>query len=144
MFSNFTPVASLLGGALIGISASAVLLGLGRIAGMSGIMASTLSRAKEKDGAWRLFYIAGVLAGGVGLTVLAPGAIGAPIVGSLPNTVVAAVLVGTGVELGAGCTSGHGVCGIGRFSSRSIVATAVFTLVGMLTVLLVHRFGGAR
>ena len=142
MFSNFTPVASLLGGVLVGIGAAGLLFGVGRIAGISGILASTLAHPKAEDGAWRVLFLVGLSGGGFALDLLAPGTIGAPIVGSLPRAVLAAVFVGVGVELGAGCTSGHGVCGIGRFSPRSIVATGVFTLVGMLTVLLLRRFGG--
>ncbi len=142
-WTNFTPVASLLGGVLIGGSSAALLLGAGRIAGVSGILSSALSPVKGDGGGWRLLFVAGLVAGGVLLTALAPGAIGAPITGSLGRTVAAAVLVGVGVELGAGCTSGHGVCGIGRFSPRSIVATAVFMATAMLTVLAQRALGGA-
>jgi uncharacterized membrane protein YedE/YeeE len=142
-FSNFTPVASLLGGVLIGVASSIVLLSCGRIAGISGIFSSALSPIKGEDGTWRVLFLLGLVAGGAVLAMLVPGAIGAPVMGSLGRAVTAAVLVGVGVELGAGCTSGHGVCGIGRFSPRSIVATITFIATGVLTVLALHRFGGA-
>jgi uncharacterized membrane protein YedE/YeeE len=140
-FANFTPVASLLGGVLIGLGASAVLVGCGRIAGISNILSSALSPAKGEDGAWRLLFLLGLIVGGAGLALFAPSAVGAPIMGSLPRAVAAAVLVGVGVELGAGCTSGHGVCGIGRLSPRSIIATITFIATGMLTVLTLHFAG---
>ncbi len=110
---------------------------------MSGILSSALSPTKGEDGAWRLLFLAGLVGGGALLALFFPGVIGAPIMGSIGRTVLAAALVGVGVEMGAGCTSGHGVCGIGRLSPRSIVATITFIATGVLTVLALHRFGGA-
>jgi uncharacterized protein len=142
-FSNFTPVASLVGGLMIGLAASAVLVGCGRICGISGILANTLSPPKGEDGTWRVLFLAGLVVGGFLLSIFAPGAIGAPIVGSAMQAVVAGAFVGVGVDLGAGCTAGHGICGIGRLSPRSFVATATFVVTGMLTVLAMHRLAGA-
>lgn len=134
-FSNFTPVASLVGGVMIGIAAAAVLVGCGRICGISGILASTLSPPKGEDGTWRVLFLAGLVGGGLFLAIFAPGVIGAPIVGSAMRAVLAGACVAVGVDLGAGCTAGHGICGLGRLSPRSFVATATFIVTGMLTVL---------
>ncbi|MDX2088765.1 MAG: YeeE/YedE family protein [Kofleriaceae bacterium] len=125
------------GGVLIGLAASIALLGHGRIAGISG----TLGRALDGDGgrAFRLAFLAGMLAVGGLAAVLAPSAIGAAIRG-LPTLAVAGVLVGIGSSLGNGCTSGHGVCGLSRGASRSLVAVGTFMLTAALTV----AIAGAR
>jgi len=133
---------ALAGGALIGASASAMLLLLGRIAGVSGILASALRPEKKEDGAWRVHFLLGLVAGGALVSVLRPQAIGPPVLGSVAAAVAAGLLVGVGVELGGGCTSGHGVCGISRFSRRSIVATVTFMAAGAVTVL-VARLGAS-
>ncbi len=141
--TNFTPLASLAGGVMIGLAAAMVLLGCGRIAGISGVFASALTPRKGEDGAWRLLFLGGLVVGGVLLSLFAPGTLGAPVTGSVGRAIAGGLLVGVGVELGAGCTSGHGVCGIGRFSPRSVVATMTFIATGILTVLALHKFGGA-
>jgi uncharacterized membrane protein YedE/YeeE len=129
-----TPVASLLGGILIGISAAALLLFSGRIAGITGVVAGAL-RPKAGDLAWRLWFLAGLVGGGALLGRLSPEAFAGPVEQSVPATVAAGLLVGFGTRLGNGCTSGHGVCGIGRLSKRSLVATVVFVAVAALSVL---------
>lgn len=140
---NFTPVASLIGGVLIGISASAMLLLMGRIAGISGILGGVVSRQKD-DVLWRIAFIAGLLIGGLVLRVAAPHLLQVDIVRSAAALVAAGFMVGFGARLGNGCTSGHGVCGIGRFSPRSIVATIIFIFVGAAAVYVVnHVLGGA-
>ena len=124
------------GGALIGASASLLMLFRGRIAGISGITGGALNPTTHDKG-WRALFLLGLLAGGATLLFFSPDAIQAP---TVPPwlTIVAGLLVGIGVSLGNGCTSGHGVCGVSRFSPRSIVATAVFVGVGMITATLIH------
>ncbi len=123
---------ALAGGAMIGTAASILFLAHGRIAGISGIVGSLLPPAAA-DRAWRLAFLAGLLAAGAIGQVVAPGAVGAP-VRSFPLVVAAGLLVGFGTRLGNGCTSGHGVCGVARLSVRSLVAVATFMLTGALTV----------
>ncbi len=131
---------ALLGGALIGGAAVLLMLGLGRIAGISGIVGGLLPPAA--DWRWRACFIAGLLAGPavVGFA-LGREPIGMPAAG-LPVLVAAGLLVGFGTGLGSGCTSGHGVCGLARLSPRSIAATAVFMLAGGATVFVVRHLVG--
>jgi len=132
---NFTPIYSLVGGAIIGIAAVWLLLFNGRIAGITGII-SGLFNTKLSGKGWRLFFILG-LVGGTFLAVY----LGAPmpVVSDKSNLIlcVAGLIVGLGTSIGSGCTSGHGVCGISRFSKRSIVATCVFMASAMITVFVV-------
>lgn len=127
------PWASLFGGMLLGISATLLLLANGKIAGISGIL-SGLIKPDRGDFSWRMLFVAGVVAGGVlgALTLPDNRVIDYPSNSGL--LVMAGLLVGLGTRLGNGCTSGHGICGIGRLSRRSLVATAVFMLVAVLTV----------
>lgn len=135
---NFTPYTALIGGALIGLAASLLLLINGRIAGVSGIINGIFKRS-DGDRAWRVWFIIGLIIGGGLYLALFPPAF-APRTGfSLALLVIAGVLVGFGARLGSGCTSGHGVCGISRLSIRSLIATGVFLTTGMLTVFLVTR-----
>ena len=122
---NFTPLASLFGGILIGLSASAMLLIEGRIAGISGICAGIL-KPERGDVLWRWWFVAGLISGGVLLRIFLPGAYDFGIVRSYGVLSVADILVGFGTRLGNGCTAGHGVSGIARLSPRSIVATVIF------------------
>lgn len=139
---HFTPVASLLGGMLIGLSASALLLFDGKIAGVSGILGGILHPVRE-DALWRLSFIVGLLTGGLGGYVIAPQAFEIGISRSTSALILAGLLVGFGTRLGNGCTSGHGVCGISRFSPRSLIATIVFMTTGALTVYVInHILGG--
>ena len=129
MMINFTPVSALLGGLLIGLSATFLLLLNGRIAGISGIF-HQLGRPSAAN-VWRYTSVVGMLLGGGGYYWLAPHAMvpreGFPVAA----LIVAGVLVGFGTRMGSGCTSGHGICGIGRLSARSAVATAVFVAFGV-------------
>jgi uncharacterized membrane protein YedE/YeeE len=137
---DFTPWTSLVGGALIGLAASLLLIASGRVAGVSGMVAGVLTGPRSER-SWRAAFLAGLALGGLVLGMLIEGGIG-PAPRSLPVLAVAGVLVGFGTRLGGGCTSGHGVCGISRLSPRSFVATAIFVAVGMLTATLA-RIAGA-
>jgi len=138
-WAHFTPWTALIGGMLIGLAASLFILLSGRIAGISGILGGLLRPARG-DVAWRLLFLAGI--------VLVPFAWS--LISTLPEVridaggatlLLAGLLVGIGTRYGAGCTSGHGVCGVARLSPRSIVATATFVATGFLTVwLLRHAF----
>lgn len=130
--TEFTPYSALAGGALIGLAASVLLVGYGRISGISGI-AGQLLLGKSGDRAWRVAFLAGLLLAGLAAARLAPGALQAS-PRSLAVVAGAGLLVGIGTRLGSGCTSGHGVCGLARLSPRSLVATLVFMASGMLTV----------
>jgi uncharacterized membrane protein YedE/YeeE len=140
---TFTPLSSLIGGMLIGLSASLLLWSDGKIAGISGIVGGLLNPVKQ-DTSWRIAFLAGLLCGGALFMIAAPDVFTISIARSTGALLVAGVLVGFGTRLGNGCTSGHGVCGISRFSPRSLVATVVFMAAGMATVFLVnHILGGA-
>lgn len=138
---NFTPFASLFGGVLIGLSASAMLLLDGKIAGISGILAGVLKPVKG-DSLWRICFLAGLFAGGLMMRTLLPGAFDFGLIRPLPLLAIAGLLVGFGTRLGSGCTSGHGVCGVSRLSPRSLVATATFIFTGALTVCLLNHLAG--
>ena len=129
---EFTPVSALFGGGLIGLSAVLLLKFNGRIAGISGIVNGALTM-QSGDRLWRLLFILGLVIGGYLYQV----ATAQPLVSRegfpMGLLIVAGLLVGFGTRLGSGCTSGHGVCGIARLSSRSIVATLVFVGTGMLS-----------
>ena len=132
---NFTPVSGLIGGLLIGLSTVLLILFNGRIAGISGIVGGVLTRKASEVG-WRAVFVVGLLIGAF-VYMLATGvALPVNIQASLPVTVIAGLLVGFGARLGSGCTSGHGICGIARFSKRSIVATLVFFITAIITVFL--------
>jgi uncharacterized protein len=136
-WAHFTPWASLAGGVLIGIAASMLVLLTGRIAGISGIVGGLLA-PRRADIAWRLAFIAGLLAAPLVMHFM--GQNPAPrIDAGLVTLAVAGVLVGLGTSYGSGCTSGHGVCGLSRLSPRSLVATAAFMAAGMVTVLLARH-----
>ena len=123
---------ALLGGVLIGSAAVLLMVGLGRIAGVSGIVRTTLATRAGRG--WRLAFLAGLICAGLSWKLAYGGSsLGASSV-SMPVLILAGLLVGVGTALGGGCTSGHGVCGIARLSLRSLVATAVFMAFGFLTV----------
>lgn len=138
---NFTPWSALAGGALIGLAAALFIMLNGRIAGISGLLASLLERKAEGRGEKALFLLGILLAPLLWL-----------IAGEWPQMefqtnwlglLIAGVLVGVGTRYGAGCTSGHGVCGISRLSARSIVATLTFMAAGFATVFVIRHLVGA-
>ena len=138
---NFTPVTALIGGLMIGASAALFLVLNGRIAGISGILGGLLQPPRSEIG-WRLAFLAGLF--GAPLAYVAFGGVLPPVEldASLPILIVAGLIVGFGTRLGAGCTSGHGVCGIGRGSPRSLAATAVFMATAVATVFITRHVIG--
>lgn len=138
--AHFTPYASLAGGAMIGAAAGLLILGAGRILGAAGIFAGAL-QTRGREGVWRLWWLAGVVLAAL-LARLAWGASAPVFAQGAPTLIVSGLLVGFGARLGSGCTSGHGVCGLARLSSRSLAATLVFMAAGFATVFLVrHALG---
>lgn len=137
--TEFTPISALLGGMLIGVAAAGLLLLNGRIAGISGIMGSALTSGDERP--WRLVFLIGLPLGALGASV-ALGGVAFHLAASPTLLVVAGLLVGVGTQVGSGCTSGHGVCGLARFSGRSLVATALFMVVAALVVFARRAIGG--
>jgi hypothetical protein len=135
---NFTPLPALIGGALIGLAAALLWWMLGRVAGVSSILGNVVAEPGT-DSAWRVAFLAGLLAAGLGAVLLVPGAVHFDLTAGAGQLLIAGVLVGFGTQMGGGCTSGHGVCGIGRLSVRSIVATVCFMSSAMLTVFIVER-----
>jgi uncharacterized protein len=125
---------SFIGGTLIGAAAWLLLNGLGRIAGVSGIVAESV--VNPASSGWRFAFVAGLLAGG--LVFGRAFSVGTLPVAPLPWLLLAGLLVGVGTVLGSGCTSGHGVCGIARGSPRSLVATVTFMTFGIITVAVIH------
>ena len=130
----------LVGGVLIGLSASLLLLLKGRIFGVSGILAGVLI-PKPGDTAWRMGALGGLVTAGILLLIVFPKSMAVVGVGSPWRYIAAGLLVGFGTQLGSGCTSGHGVCGISRLSPRSITATITFIAAGMMMVALMRAIG---
>jgi hypothetical protein len=133
----------LLGGVLVGISVSLMLLLNGRVTGISGIVGGALSDIKGgfQDGLWRWGFVLGLFVGGMILTQVRPESFSDGAQTSTPLLVLAGFAVGFGTLLGSGCTSGHGVCGLSRFSIRSLVATLTFMSVGVLAVVVFRQLG---
>lgn len=139
---TFTPLSATLGGALIGLAASLMMLTNGRIAGISGIYKGLL-RPQPGDIAWRAAFLLGLLVAGALFSLTSTDVVVVSAHRSLAATAVAGLIVGVGVTLGNGCTSGHGVCGLSRFSRRSLVATLTFMGTGFITATTIQLvFGG--
>lgn len=143
--TEFTPVASLIGGALIGLSAVLLMLFQGSIAGVSGILGRLLPPWTETKGLeWRVAFIIGIIISPVLVRLITGQNIEQVVSDSKIVMISAGLLVGYGTGLGSGCTSGHGVCGISRLSMRSILATVTFMISGFLTVYIIrHLIEGA-
>ena len=140
---NFTPLMSLAGGIIIGCAALLLLVSIQRIAGISGIIGGLFPVIRQ-DLPWRLFFVAGLLLGGFVLAAVYPNSLAINLTYSTPALVVAGLLVGFGSRLGNGCTSGHGICGLGRLSSRSMIAVVTFMVTGIISAVMVGQiFGGA-
>lgn len=139
-FVAFTPVSALIGGALIGLAAGLLILLNGRIAGISGIV-SGLLRPRSSETGWRIAFVAGLILAPLAWTLFAalpPINIDA----DYPLLILAGLIVGISTRYGAGCTSGHGVCGLSRLSPRSLVATLAFMFSGFVTVFVTRHLVG--
>lgn len=138
---NFTPMESLLGGLIIGLAVAILYLMRGNYTGISGIYFNVIS-VNKSGFLWRFLFITGLIIGPVILSFFSFTDLGF----EMPNTnpiivILGGLLVGYGTQLGSGCTSGHGVCGIGRLSIRSIVSTCVFVGAGVVTVFITRSLG---
>jgi uncharacterized protein len=136
-WNAFTPWPALAGGLLIGLAAAVLVLGAGRIAGISGIVGGLL-RPVAGDRSWRLAFVGGLMVAPWVYTALA-GPVRPHIDAGWGLVILAGLLVGIGTRYGSGCTSGHGVCGLARLSLRSLVATGVFMAAGFATVALLRH-----
>jgi uncharacterized protein len=138
-WQHFTPALATAGGALIGLAAAVLIVFNGRVAGISGIAGGLFTPARA-DVAWRVTFLLGLVIA----PILYGAVLGLPVIqieASTPTLVIAGLLVGVGTRYGAGCTSGHGVCGLSRFSMRSLVATLTFMAVGFaVATFLRHQF----
>ena len=138
--TSFAPIPGLIGGVLIGLSAVILMLGIGRVAGISGIVSNALFNSDATDRSWRLAFMVGLPLGAILVTALGLkdwSHVTFP--ATMATTAIAGLIVGVGTTLGSGCTSGHGICGLSRFSRRSIVATAIFMATGAATVFIVRH-----
>ena len=131
---NFTPLSALIGGIIIGLAVVIFFLFNGRLIGISGIAANALNQKERRID--NVLFLAGLIIGPILYSIISNKEINISISNSLPLLIVAGLLVGIGTRISGGCTSGHGISGIGRFSLRSIIATITFMFVGILTVLI--------
>jgi uncharacterized membrane protein YedE/YeeE len=138
--AHFTPFPSLVGGLLIGFSATLLVLGNGRVAGISGILGGLLDTT-SRDRLWRAAFVLGLFAAPWAFKFFA-SLPAVTIAASPPVLIVAGLLVGIGTRYASGCTSGHGVCGLSRGSVRSLAATATFMAAGFLTVFVTRHLLG--
>jgi uncharacterized membrane protein YedE/YeeE len=136
---NFTPVPAFAGGLLIGLSAIIMLLFNGQITGISGIMDGIVTSSKSGDRVWRVYFLLGLGLGGYLFKLIMPDSFIPRDGFSLVLLITGGFIVGIGTRMGSGCTSGHGICGIARFSRRSILATVIFMLTGAITVYLIRH-----
>ena len=138
---NFTPISAFSGGILIGIAVILFFISTGRLAGVSGIVNNTLTNTKN----WlsNFLFLVGLVLGPSVYVLILNNDIVFSMTSSLPLIIIGGILVGFGTKIGSGCTSGHGICGISRFSVRSIVATITFMIIAMITVALLKLLGFA-
>ncbi len=138
---NFTPLTGIIGGVLIGLAATLTLWANGRIAGISGILSGVVFPSRT-DFTWRALFLGGMLLGPLLYILVTGESLALDIQAGPLLTIVAGLLVGFGTRLGSGCTSGHGICGIARFSKRSFSATATFIGAAVITVFLTRHVLG--
>lgn len=131
---NFTPYSALIGGIIIGLAVVIFFLFNGRLIGISGIAANALNQKEKRVD--NILFLVGLIIGPILYALISNKEINISISNSFPLLIVAGLLVGIGTRISGGCTSGHGISGIGRFSLRSIIATITFMVVGILTVLI--------
>jgi uncharacterized protein len=138
--TSFAPVSGLVGGALIGLASIILMLSIGRIAGVCGIALNAMVAHDAAGRPWRLAFILGLPLGALLVTVIGwKDWSGVTFSASTPMTIIAGFIVGVGSIAGSGCTSGHGICGLARFSMRSVVATVTFMATGVATVFIVRH-----
>jgi uncharacterized protein len=138
---NFTPWMATLGGICVGLSAGLIFKIGGKVCGISGIFNQTLyGMCIKRDYIWRLFFVIGLIAGGYMMLQVYPPSSNFDMDIPVPYVVVAGLCVGYGTRLGSGCTSGHGICGLGRVSKRSGFATATFMSVAILVTYITQKY----
>lgn len=142
MVTEFTPQASLIGGLLIGLSAVILLAAVGRIMGATGILGGFIEPKNWSDWSWRAVILLGMLSGPIAMELITGTGPDIQVPISKLLLIIGGVIVGVGVTFGGGCTSGHGVCGVARMSSRSLVATITFMLTAGVTVYVVRHVIG--
>ena len=143
MITPFTPLLSLFGGALIGLSAVGLMAMLGRVAGMTGIARGVIPPWTDGQESWRMAFLAGAILAPLVLLLAGWGAPGFSVPVQLWSLPLSGILVGIGTTYGNGCPSGHGICGLARLSPRSLAAVATFMATAAMTVFFVrHVFGG--
>jgi uncharacterized membrane protein YedE/YeeE len=138
--TSFAPISGLVGGVLIGFAAIILMLTIGRIAGVCGIVVNAMTTTDLMGRSWRLAFTLGLPVGALLVTALGLknwSSITFP--AAVPTTVIAGLIVGVGATVGSGCTSGHGICGLARFSMRSVVATVTFMATGAATVFVIRH-----
>ena len=136
---NFTPIHSFIGGLLIGMAVILFFISNGRLAGVSGIVNNSLTISQNRT--VNLLFLFGLILGPVIFMIFTQNTIPFSMTTSIPIIIFGGLLVGIGTKIGSGCTSGHGVCGISRFSIRSIVATVLFIFAAMMTVFIFKLIG---
>jgi uncharacterized protein len=141
--TTFTPVSSLIGGVLIGLAAVLMMATTGRVAGVSGIVSRLLPPYQDGEGPSRLAFVAGLLLAPLLYTAVSGAPVAHTVSSNLPLLGVAGLLIGAGAVVGGGCTSGHGVCGIARLSTRSIASTLMFMATAFVTVFVMRHLVGA-
>jgi uncharacterized protein len=138
--TSFAPVSGLIGGGLIGLATIILRLTIGRIAGVCGIVVNAMTTTDVMGRLWRLAFILGLPLGALMVTAFGLkdwSSVTFP--AAMPTTVIAGLIVGVGATVGSGCTSGHGICGLARFSMRSVVATVTFMATGAATVFAIRH-----
>ena len=136
---NFTPLSATIGGVIIGFAVVLFFLTTGRLAGISGIFANAFTSKENRSS--NLLFLLGLVIGPLGYLYFTKIPVNFEITNSYILVIIAGFLVGLGTRMGGGCTSGHGICGISRFSFRSIIATITFIISGVITVLILQQFG---
>lgn len=132
-----------IGGGMIGLAAALMIIFNGRIAGVSGVLGGLVLDRKSSETPWRALFLGGLMLGAMLVMLARPDLAGAALKTGWVGMIAAGLIVGFGTRMGSGCTSGHGVCGIGRLSQRSIVATCTFMVAGFVTVFVLrHVLGG--
>jgi uncharacterized membrane protein YedE/YeeE len=131
-----------IGGAILGVAASIMLLGTGRILGISGIVSGFIKPSSKSDATWRGIFLLGLLLGGAVVQMIRPESFAMDLSRSSLSVAISGLLVGFGALLGSGCTSGHGICGMSRLSPRSLVSVVTFMSFGIITVWIISKFFG--